>query len=104
MCGMLTAMLGVEASLFPVANALETKPRLPVIYLNLQECTCCAESFIRTAHPLLSELLFNMISLDYMETLQAAAGYQAEEAKMKTMQDYQRTLFGGGGRKHTLKR
>ena len=89
MCGILTAVLGLETSYVSrIANALETKPRLPVIYLSLQECTCCAESFIRTAHPLLSELLFNMISLDYMETLQAASGFQAEEAKTKTMQDY----------------
>src|SRR5665647_1064539 len=89
MCGLLTVVLGLEASFTSrIANALETKPRLPVIYLHLQLCTCCTESFIRTAHPLLSELLFNMISLDYMETLQAAAGFQAEEAKKKTMQDY----------------
>ncbi|HEX3010799.1 MAG TPA: hydrogenase small subunit [Syntrophomonadaceae bacterium] len=89
MCTILTAMVGLEASFIPrVAYALENKPRLPVIYLQLQECTCCGESFIRTAHPLLSDLLFNMISLDYMETLQAAAGFQAEEAKQKTMRDY----------------
>lgn len=89
MCTIMAAMLGLEASYVPrIAYALENKPRLPVIYLHLQECTCCAESFIRTAHPLLSDLIFNMISLDYMETLQAAAGVQAEEAKMKTMRDY----------------
>jgi hydrogenase small subunit len=88
-CAVLTASIGLEASFVPkVAYALENKPRLPVIYLNLQECTCCAESFIRTAHPLLADMLFNMISLDYMETLQAAAGHQAEAAKKKTMQDY----------------
>src|SRR5665647_1384813 len=81
-CAVLTASIGLEASFVPkVAYALENKPRLPVIYLNLQECTCCAESFIRTAHPLLADMLFNMISLDYMETLQAAAGHQAEAAK-----------------------
>src|SRR5665647_1764802 len=88
-CAVLTASIGLEASFVSkVAYALENKPRLPVIYLHLQECTCCAESFIRTAHPLLADMLFNMISLDYMETLQAAAGFQAEEAKKKTMQDY----------------
>ncbi len=89
LCGLLSAILGLETSCITrIANALETKPRLPVIYLSLQECTCCAESFIRTAHPLLSELLFNMISLDYMETLQAASGVQAEAAKKQTMADF----------------
>lgn len=89
MCTILTAAAGLEASFIPqVTQALMTKPRLPVIYLNLQECTCCAESFIKPAHPLVADLLFSMISLDYMETLQAAAGYQAEAAKIKTIQDY----------------
>lgn len=88
-CAILTATIGLEASFIPkVAQALENKPRLPVIYLHLQECTCCTESFIRTAHPLLADMLFNMISLDYMKTLQAAAGHQAEAAKAKTMKDY----------------
>lgn len=89
MCTILAGMLGLEASYAgQIAHALETKPRLPVIYLSLQECTCCAESFLRTAHPLFSELILNMISLDYMETLQAAAGHQAEEIRHKTMSDY----------------
>lgn len=89
MCGTMSAALGF-GTLYTnkIAYALETKPRLPVIYLNLQECTCCSESFIRTAHPLLSDLILNMISLDYMETLQAAAGHQAEEAKTNSMRDY----------------
>ncbi len=89
MCTILTATIGLENSFIPrVAHALKTKPRLPVIYLNLQECTCCAESFIKPAHPLFADMLFNMISLDYMEPLQAVAGYQAEAAKQKTIQDY----------------
>lgn len=89
MCTVLTAAAGLDTSFIPrVARALKTKPRLPVIYLDLQECTCCTESFIKPAHPLVTDLLFNMISLDYMETLQAAAGYQAEAAKKKTMQEY----------------
>lgn len=89
MCTVLTATAGLEASFIPrVVQALKTKPRLPVIYLNLQECTCCAESFIKPAHPLFADMLFNMISLNYMETLQAAAGQQAEAARQKTIHDY----------------
>ncbi|HWQ77038.1 MAG TPA: hydrogenase small subunit [Syntrophomonas sp.] len=88
-CAILTAGMGLDASFIPkVSQALESKPRLPVIYLHLQECTCCAESFFRSAHPLLADMLFNMISLDYMETLQAAAGQRAEEARLKTIRDY----------------
>ncbi|KLU67686.1 uptake hydrogenase small subunit precursor [Desulfosporosinus acididurans] len=88
-CTAMGAMLGLEASALPkIVNAMETKPRIPVIYLNLQECTCCSESFIRSGHPLVADLILNMISLDYMEVLQAAAGDQAEAAKQKTMKDF----------------
>lgn len=89
MCTIMAGALGLEASFAAdIAKALETKPRMPVIYLSLQECTCCAESFIRSAHPLVSDLILNMISLDYIEPLMAAAGHQAEQAMAGTIQKY----------------
>lgn len=87
-CTSMAVAMGLDLSVVPqIVKALETKQRLPVIYLSLQECTCCGESFIRSAHPLTSDLLFNMISLDYMEPLQAASGRQAEEARRKSQAD-----------------
>jgi len=68
--------------------ALETKPRIPVLWLHGLECTCCSESFIRSAHPIAQDVILNMISLDYDETLQAAAGFQAEEIRQKVMKDF----------------
>lgn len=61
-----------------IANALETKPRVPVIWMHGLECTCCSESFIRSAHPLVKDAVLSMISLDYDDTIMAAAGHQAE--------------------------
>jgi hydrogenase small subunit len=51
-----------------------------VIWLHFQECTGCTESLLRTAHPTLSALILDLISLDYHETLSAAAGHQAEKS------------------------
>ncbi|MDR1200290.1 MAG: hydrogenase small subunit [Tannerellaceae bacterium] len=88
-CTTMAAWLGLESSgVAQVVEALETKPRLPVIWLHLQECTCCSESFIRSAHPVLATLLFDKISLDYTETLMVAAGYQAEACKADTMKKH----------------
>ena len=88
-CTAMAAWLGLEpGKAAQVAEALESKPRLPVIWLHLQECTCCSESFIRSSHPILSTLLFDRISLDYSETLMAAAGHQAEAAMADTLQRY----------------
>ncbi len=85
-CGWIAAAAGVEASgLSRVVHALETKPRLPVVWFHFQECTCCSESFIRSSHPIVGDIVLDKISLDYTETLQAAAGKQAEEALHETM-------------------
>jgi hydrogenase small subunit len=88
-CSWLAAAAGIEASgVGQVVHALETKPRLPVVWFHFQECTCCSESFIRTSHPIVADILLDSISLDYTETLQAAAGAHAEEALRKTMADH----------------
>jgi hydrogenase small subunit len=74
-CVTTAAALGLEASMVPkVMAAMETKPRIPVIWLHGLECTCCSESFIRSSHPIAQAVVLNMISLDYDDTLQAAAG------------------------------
>src|ERR1035438_1948011 len=71
-----------------VAKAFEKKARPPVIWLHFQECTCCSESFIRASHPIVADVLLDAISLDYTETLQAAAGHQAEKGKADTLEAY----------------
>jgi hydrogenase small subunit len=86
---MTAAALGLESSMIPdIVHAFETKPRIPVLWLHGLECTCCSESFIRSSHPMLQDVVLNMISLDYDETLQAASGFQAEEIRRKIMKDY----------------
>ena len=88
-CSWLGAAAGISSTLMPeVVRALETKPRLPVVWFHFQECTCCSESFIRSSHPIVADIVLDKISLDYTETLQAAAGKQAEEALHETMTKY----------------
>jgi hydrogenase small subunit len=71
-----------------VAHALETKPRLPVIWLEFQDCAGCTEALTRSHSPTLVDLVLNKISIDYHETLFAAAGFQAEEARKAAMEKY----------------
>jgi hydrogenase small subunit len=85
----MAAAAGIHASGVPqVVEALETKSRLPVVWFHFQECTCCSESFIRSNHPIVSDIILDKISLDYTETLQAAAGHQAEAALKHTMEKF----------------
>ena len=67
-------------------EALETKERVPVIWEHFQECTGCTESFIRSDHPLIADVLLDNISLDYTDTLMAASGEKAEEANLMTIE------------------
>lgn len=88
-CATMAAYLGLDASgIGQVANALQSTPRLPVVWLHFQECTCCSESFIRSTHPMVADILLDNISLDYTETLMAASGHQAEAAMQKTMKEH----------------
>jgi hydrogenase small subunit len=106
MCGMLVGAMGlsivppIEASGLPkslkradksvalVAKALETKARLPVIWLEFQDCAGCSEALTRSQSPTLVDLVLNKITVEYHETLSAAAGFQAEEAKQSAMKKY----------------
>jgi len=85
----ISAFIGIESSgVGKVVRAMETKTRIPVVWFHFQECTCCSESFIRSSHPIVADVVLDKISLDYTETLQAAAGKQAEEALHSTMKKY----------------
>jgi hydrogenase small subunit len=68
-----------------LAEGLEKGRRLPVVWLSFQECTGCTESLTRSSAPSMERLLFEMISLDYHHTLQAAAGEAAEQAREATL-------------------
>ena len=80
-CGVVAAAMGMEASYArEIAAALTAKRRPSVIYLHNAECTGCSEAVLRTIQPFIDELILDTISLDYHETLMAAAGEAAEAA------------------------
>jgi hydrogenase small subunit len=66
-----------------MAENVEKGKKPSVIWLHFQECTGCTESLLRTSHPDLGALILDLISVDYHETLFAAAGYQIEAALEK---------------------
>jgi hydrogenase small subunit len=88
-CTMALAAVGIPyAAAARVAQAVAAKKLKPsVIWLHFQECTGCTESLLRTSHPAISELILDLVSLDYHETLFAAAGHQAEDALKKAMKE-----------------
>jgi hydrogenase small subunit len=88
-CTALTSLMALPPGVAPaVAQALSSAKRPSVIWLSFQECTGCAESLTRTSTPSLENLILDLVSLDYHHTLQAAAGFAAEEARERAMKEF----------------
>jgi hydrogenase small subunit len=63
-----------------IAKAVAKAKKPSVVWLHFQDCTGCSETLLRTSKPDVADLILNIISLDYHETLMVACGQQAEEA------------------------
>jgi hydrogenase small subunit len=71
-----------------IEAALKRGMKPSVIWLHFSECTGCTESLLRTSTPGLDEVILDLISLDYHETLLVAAGHQAEAARYQAMKEH----------------
>ncbi len=68
-----------------ISKALASKARVPVVWLELQDCAGCSEAFLRSSAPTAAEVVLDILSVDYHETIMAASGKRAEEAKEATI-------------------
>ena len=110
-CTMAFAAIGLpyEAAA-KVAQAVAARKLKPsVIWLHFQECTGCTESLLRTSHPDVAELILDLISLDYHETLFAAAGppgrgraAEGDEGERRQVRPRRRGRDPDEGRRHLL--
>ncbi len=89
-CSIMAAALGLPVTARDqIAHAVTSPKRPPVIWLSGQGCSGCTESLLRpSSHFTLSNVLLNLISLEYNETLNAGAGHQAEEYKEMAVKKY----------------
>lgn len=90
-CAAVSAAMAADASFTPsaVAKALTAPKRPPVVWMHGAECTGCSESLLRTTNPPVADLLFDIISLDYHETLMQCAGEAIEQALHDTVHKYE---------------
>ena len=83
-CAGLASLMALPPSFIPKLAQAATSPAKPsVVYMSFQECTGCLESMVNSfafrGGQTIDNLILNLISLDYQETLMAAAGAQAED-------------------------
>jgi hydrogenase small subunit len=87
-CAGVAAMLGLpDRAAGEIAAAIETKAKPSVVWLEFQDCAGNTESFLRASKPTAAEVILDLLSVDYHETIMAAAGHQAEGALAKAIAD-----------------
>ncbi len=88
-CGVIAATLALPARYTGrIAQALLTNPRPPLVWLEFQDCTGDSESFLRASQPGVDELLLDLLSLDYHETIMVPAGSMSEKSLNDTIGNY----------------
>ncbi len=93
-CGAVAGAIGLGPMFGPrLFEAFAAGPRPRVLWMHFAECTGCTEAALRTTSPSFEQLIFDTISLDYHETLMAAAGQPVEDILVKTASDYQNEFF-----------
>jgi [NiFe] hydrogenase small subunit len=90
-CSMVAVSMGLASSgAVQIAEAVEklaAKQRPAVIWLHFSECTGCSEAFLRA--PNVASIILDLISVEYHETIMAAAGHQAEENLHNALKKYE---------------
>ncbi len=89
-CTALTATMGLSSSFVPKVAEVFAAPaqRPPVVWLHFGECTGCSEGLLRSQYPYVDELVLEVLSVEYHETIMAAAGHQAEEQLQHAIKKY----------------
>jgi len=87
-CGVMTSVLALPKSVgAQIAEAIETKEKPTLVWLEFQDCAGNTESFLRAGRPNVADIVLDVLSVDYHETIMAAAGHQAEEALAKVVEE-----------------
>jgi hydrogenase small subunit len=88
-CSAMASALALPAAFAPrIAAALDKGKKPILVWLEFQDCAGNTESFLRASHPTAAEVVLDVLSVDYHETIMAAAGKQAEEAMKAVVRDH----------------
>ncbi len=80
-CSLMTATLALPpAFVSKIAEALETKKKPTLVWLEFQDCAGNTESLLRASQPTVREIVLDVLNVEYHETIMAAAGHQAEKS------------------------
>ena len=85
----MAAALALPLSYAPrIAQAVESAPRLPVIWIRAQTCGGNTEAFLRAGDPTVSSMFLETLAVEYHESFLAASGASAEQLRTTAMERY----------------
>ena len=88
-CGVMASALALPRTAGARILAEIQRTEKPVlVWLEFQDCAGNTESFLRASRPTVAEIVLDTLSVDYHETIMAAAGQRAEDTLKKTIQDH----------------
>jgi NiFe hydrogenase small subunit HydA len=98
-CGATAVLLGLSESFAPkIAAAIEkAAKRQPVVWLNFASDSGCTEAFVKATYPSPAEVILDILSVDYNETIMAAGGKQSEEILARSRKEGGYILIVEGG-------
>ncbi|HEY7574282.1 MAG TPA: hydrogenase small subunit, partial [Thermoanaerobaculia bacterium] len=88
-CGVMASALALPRTFsVKIARAIARTQKPVLVWLEFQDCAGNTESFLRASRPTAAEIVLDTLSVDYHETIMAAAGHQAEEALASTVKEH----------------
>ncbi len=86
-CSLMVATLALPPRyLAAVTEALQKTTRPVLVWLEFQDCAGNTESMLRSADPPVADLVLDLLSWEYHETIMAGAGKQAEAALQRVVE------------------
>jgi hydrogenase small subunit len=80
-CGVMASVLALPRSaVSAIAEAIASGEKPTLVWLEFQDCAGNTESFLRAGRPTAADIVLDLLSIDYHETIMAAAGHRAEQA------------------------
>jgi hydrogenase small subunit len=87
-CSAMAATLALPADyVSKIAEALEKAQKPYVVWLEFSDCCGDSEATLRASHPTIAQIVLDIISLEYHETIMAPSGKNAEKSLMDVVKN-----------------
>lgn len=92
-CTSMAALLSLPATFIPkIAEAITGKKPI-LVWLAYQDCAGDTEALLRATSPTVGQLVLDILSVDYHETIMSPSGFQAEKSLMDVVKNNKGNYF-----------